>query len=370
MIKTTNTETAAVEVCKLCKSYSNKVLALNDITFNVKNGEIVGLLGPNGAGKTTVLNIITGCLSFDAGTVKLNGCDLTKDSSNAKKRLGYLPEQPPLYLNMTISEYLNYVCGLKKIKKKQQEISRVCALCKIGANLNVVIKNLSKGYRQRIGIAQALLGNPSIIVLDEPTSGLDPGQIVEIRSLIKTLSKTQTVILSTQILSEIHNLCDRIIILCGGEIIACGAETEIIKKSSLKTTYNLAVVADETQIENALAELKDIIKLEFVRSHSKITNFRITPLTNNNIRLKVSKLLADNKIYILKFTDNKASLENVFLELTVQKAEQDLKKKNESALSNKNIKKSRSVRKQFVKAKHIIHFKNRKQEKNNKENKK
>ena len=206
-----------IVVKNITKKY-NKFTAIKDISFSIKKGEIVGFLGPNGAGKTTTMNILSGYISTTEGTVEIAEYDIFNDPKNAKKCIVYLPERPPLYDYMTINEYLQFVCNLKKIQSANEEIIKVCEACKISQYKNKLIGQLSKGYRQRVGIAQALLGNPPVLILDEPTSGLDPSQIVQTRDLIKSLSNDHTVILSTHILSEIQAICDRIIIINNGTI--------------------------------------------------------------------------------------------------------------------------------------------------------
>ena len=196
-----------IEVKNLKKRYGNK-LAVNDVSFTVENGEILGFLGPNGAGKSTTMNIITGYLSSTEGTVTIDGCEILEDPIGAKSKIGYLPEFPPLYPDMTVIKYLEFMYDLKKVKlPKKAHIAEVCDLVKITHVKDRVIKNLSKGYKQRVGLAQALLGNPELLILDEPTVGLDPKQIIEIRNLIKSLGKKHTVILSSHVLPEVQATC-------------------------------------------------------------------------------------------------------------------------------------------------------------------
>ena len=209
-----------IEIKNLCKNYGSKY-ALDDISFTVNKGEIVGFLGPNGAGKSTAMNIITGYLSSTSGEVRVGGVDIFENPDEAKRLIGFLPEQPPLYIDMTVDEYLNFVYEIKGCKlNRKKHLEEVRQVTKIDDVRGRLIKNLSKGYRQRVGIAQALVGNPPIIIFDEPTVGLDPKQIIEIRNLIRNLGKTHTVILSTHILSEVQSVCDRIIIINEGKIVA------------------------------------------------------------------------------------------------------------------------------------------------------
>ena len=207
-----------VEIKNLVKKYGNKY-ALDDISFTINSGEIAGFLGPNGAGKSTTMNIVTGYLASTSGTVVVDGKDIFENPLEAKKLIGYLPEQPPLYVDMTVQEYLNFVFELKGCTlNKQKHIDEICTITKIISVRHRLIKNLSKGYKQRVGIAQALIGNPPIIIFDEPTVGLDPKQIIEIRNLIRSLGKQHTVILSTHILQEVQAVCDRIVIINKGKI--------------------------------------------------------------------------------------------------------------------------------------------------------
>ena len=209
-----------IEVQNLTKRYGSH-LAVDRISFRVEEGEILGFLGPNGAGKSTTMNILTGYLSASEGTVKINGYDILEEPQKAKASIGYLPEHPPLYLDMTVREYLNFMYDLKKCTlPREPHIAEICRIMKITDVYGRLIKNLSKGYRQRVGFAQALIGNPPVLILDEPTVGLDPNQIIEIRSLIKSLGKHHTVILSSHILPEIQAVCDRIVIISGGKIVA------------------------------------------------------------------------------------------------------------------------------------------------------
>ena len=202
-----------IEVQGLTKRYGSKV-AVDDISFTVNKGEILGFLGPNGAGKSTTMNILTGYLSSNIGSVKIGEYDILEDPMKAKAKIGYLPENPPLYMDMTVKEYLDFVYDLKKVKiPRKRHIDEICGIVKITDVYNRIIKNLSKGYKQRVGLAQALVGNPEVLILDEPTVGLDPKQIIDIRKLIKDLGKKHTVILSSHILPEIQAVCDRVIII-------------------------------------------------------------------------------------------------------------------------------------------------------------
>ena len=217
-----------IEVRNLTKVYGKKK-AVDDLSFTIEDGEIFGFLGPNGAGKSTTMNIITGCLSATEGTVVIDGNDIFEEAYKAKKNVGYLPEQPPLYMDMTVEEYLRFVAEAKKVKKDKlpEEVDRVMKKSSILDVHNRLIKTLSKGYKQRVGIAQALIGNPKVIILDEPTVGLDPRQILEIRDLIRNLGKEHTVILSSHILQEVNSVCDKIMIIAHGKLKVCATPEEL-----------------------------------------------------------------------------------------------------------------------------------------------
>ena len=266
-----------IEVRNIVKKYGDKY-AVNDISFAVNSGEIVGFLGPNGAGKSTTMNILTGYLSATSGTVKIDGHDILEEPTKAKRLIGFLPELPPLYMDMTVREYLDFVYDLKGCKfPRRPHIDEICELIKITDVYNRMIKNLSKGYKQRVGFAQALIGNPPVLILDEPTVGLDPRQIIEIRSLVKKLGKTHTVILSTHILQEVQSVCDRIIVINKGQLVAgnrkliarvCGPKTEIVKtlRSLDSVIYVEALSSKESGSYDYLVESQpnvDIRKMMF-----------------------------------------------------------------------------------------------------------
>ena len=251
-----------IEINNLVKNYGSK-FALDDISFKVAKGEIVGFLGPNGAGKSTTMNILTGYLSSTSGEAKVGGIDILETPNEAKKLIGFLPEQPPLYIDMTVEEYLNFVYDIKACKlKRDAHIEEVMKVTKIDDVRHRLIKNLSKGYRQRVGIAQALVGNPPVIIFDEPTVGLDPKQIIEIRNLIRNLGKTHTVILSTHILSEVQSVCDRIIIINEGKIIADEKTESITQAVEDNRRYSVKVCGPVREVQNVLSHLPGVISAE------------------------------------------------------------------------------------------------------------
>lgn len=251
-----------IEIKNLVKNYGTKY-ALDDISFSVKKGEIVGFLGPNGAGKSTTMNILTGYLSSTSGEAKVGGIDILENPGEAKKLIGFLPEQPPLYVDMTVNEYLNFVYEIKNCKlNREAHIAEVRQVTKIDDVKNRLIKNLSKGYRQRVGIAQALIGNPPVIIFDEPTVGLDPKQIIEIRNLIRNLGQTHTVILSTHILSEVQAVCDRIIIINEGKIIADEKTESITQAVEENRRYSVKVCGPVREVQAVLSRTPGVISAE------------------------------------------------------------------------------------------------------------
>ncbi len=251
-----------IEINNLVKNYGAK-FAVDDISFKVGKGEIVGFLGPNGAGKSTTMNILTGYLSSTSGEAKVGGIDILENPNEAKKLIGFLPEQPPLYIDMTVNEYLNFVYEIKNCKlNRQKHIEEVRQVTKIDDVQNRLIKNLSKGYRQRVGIAQALIGNPPVIIFDEPTVGLDPKQIIEIRNLIRNLGQNHTVILSTHILSEVQSVCDRIIIINEGKIIADEKTENITRVVEENRRYSVKVCGPQRDVQNTLKNIPGVISAD------------------------------------------------------------------------------------------------------------
>lgn len=307
-----------IQVTNLVKQYGNKT-ALQGINFTVEKGQILGLLGPNGAGKSTTMNIMTGYLSATSGEVKIDGYDILTEPMKAKKLIGYLPEIPPLYLDMKVREYLNFVAQLKKVKKKEQkaQVEEVIRMTELGEYENRLIKFLSKGYKQRVGLAQALLGSPELLILDEPTVGLDPKQIINMRELIKELAKTHTIILSSHILSEISAVCDSVIIIDRGKVIAQGTAEELEEHLGDKDALNIIVKGEKEDIDMAASECgyfssyelesKDdgqwLIKAEIVESEE-------------DVRDQLFFYFAEKKIPILNMEHETKSLEDVFLQLT------------------------------------------------------
>ena len=316
-----------IEVIHLKKSYGSKI-AVNDLSFTVEKNQIYGFLGPNGAGKSTTMNIITGCLSATEGTVHIGEYDIFEDSLKAKSLIGYLPEQPPLYMDMTPREYLTFVAEAKKVKKSSilSAVDTIMEKTSLTNVQNRLIKNLSKGYKQRVGIAGAILGNPPVVILDEPTVGLDPKQIIEIRSLIKSLKENHTVILSSHILAEVNEVCDRILIISGGKLIADDTPENLTNQFANNSKLNVGVRTDKDTAKKILSNIMDkdtnnTLNISF-KSNGEITSFSIDLNNENNsllgydIRDDISKSFSRENISILEMNIKKATLEQVFIELT------------------------------------------------------
>jgi len=315
-----------IEVNHLVKRYGNH-LAVNDISFTVEKGQIYGFLGPNGAGKSTTMNIITGYIASTEGEVIINGHDILNEPEEAKKSIGYLPEQPPLYFDMTVMEYLKFSAELKKIPKGNisQMIDEVMELVGIKDIQNRLIKNLSKGYKQRVGLAQAILGYPEIIILDEPTVGLDPKQIIEIRDLIKGLSKKHTVILSSHILSEVSAVCDYVLIISNGKLVASDTPDNLSKLASGSNILDIKVKSTAKKMEKLLQQLPEIEEFTFLdlENNENTVDISIKTVDSVDIREKIFYLCAQNKCPILSMNSKLLSLEDVFLELTQSNEAED-----------------------------------------------
>ena len=281
---------SGIQIENLVKTYGDNI-AVNGLNLNLEKGKVYGFLGPNGAGKSTTMNIITGYIGATSGTVKIDGYDIFKEPEKAKKCVGYLPEIPPLYQDMTVKEYLVFVAELKKIpaKEKMKNIKEVLEMTKTTQVENRLIKNLSKGYKQRVGIAQALIGMPEIIILDEPTVGLDPKQIIEIRQLIKELGKNHTVILSSHILSEISEVCEYIFIISRGQLAAEGTEKQLVEQMAGENNLELEIKGDKDNVK----EMIDV-----------------------DLREKIFYMCAENDLPIMEMSFKQKTLEDIFIELT------------------------------------------------------
>lgn len=306
-----------IEVKNLTKRYG-KHLAVDDLSLTVEKGQIYGFLGPNGAGKSTTMNIMTGYLGATSGEILINGHDILREPQEAKKCIGYLPEQLPLYMEMTVWEYLNFAAELKKIPKDEvkKQIEKVAKLTRLEEVQNRLIHNLSKGYKQRVGLAQAILGFPEIIILDEPTVGLDPKQIIEIRELIRTLAKNHTVILSSHILAEVREVCDYIMLIAKGKLVA--SDTPENLENLMSGTGHVELEA-KTSMEKARAILKEIpqiSKAEYQEETKESVTVRIESEGQSDIREQLFFAFAKEGIPLLTLKLNKSTLEDIFLELT------------------------------------------------------
>ena len=306
-----------IEVSHLTKRYGSH-LALDDLSFTIPEGQIYGLLGPNGAGKSTTMNILTGCLAATSGRVRIDGVDIFEDPMAAKKHLGYLPELPPLYMDRTPEEYLRFVARAKGIGEVRGELERVMALTQITDVKDRLIRNLSKGYRQRVGITQAILGDPDIIILDEPTVGLDPRQITEIRELIQKLGENKTVILSSHILSEVQAVCDSILILSRGKLVACDTPDNLERLLTGGTALELEADIQPERLERLLGNLPGVTGLTVGETAGKHAWARLETGKENleTLSKAVFFRLCEEKLPLLRLTPAKASLEDIFLELT------------------------------------------------------
>lgn len=306
-----------IEVKHLTKRYGNHV-AVNDLNFTIDKGKVYGFLGPNGAGKSTTMNIITGCLGATEGEVLIDGHSIAEEPMQAKRLIGYLPEQPPVYMDMTPAEYLDFVARAKGIpaKERAQQIETVTEKTRIQDVRNRLIRNLSKGYRQRVGIAQALLGRPEIIILDEPTVGLDPAQIIEIRELIRELGKEHTLVLSSHILSEVQAVCDAIMIISKGRLVASDTSENLTALFAGTVTLNLDVRATDDAARKVLDTVPGIEDMALSAGDPGVTHVQLKPEEDQDIRETLFFAFAKAGLPILSMMQNHASLEDVFLELT------------------------------------------------------
>jgi len=305
-----------IEVKNLVKKYGDHT-AVDHLSFTVEKGQIYGFLGPNGAGKSTTMNIMTGYLGATDGEVLINGHDILKEPEAAKKSIGYLPELPPLYMDMTVMEYLKFSAELKKIKKedREAEIEEALKLVKLADVQDRLIKNLSKGYKQRVGLAQAILGFPEIIILDEPTVGLDPKQIIEIRELIRELAKEHTVILSSHILAEIREVCDYIMIISKGKLVASDTPEHLEELMNGSDTIHIETRAEEETVREILSGLEDIEDVTYIQEN-EILKAEVKTKERKDIREAIFSAFAEAQCPLLTLQKTTVSLEEVFLELT------------------------------------------------------
>lgn len=312
-----------IEVKDLTKKYGSHI-AVDHLSFRVETGQIYGFLGPNGAGKSTTMNIITGYLAASGGTVTVNGKDIQKEPEAVKKSIGYLPEIPPVYVDMTVKEYLQFAAELKKIPRAQraESVGKVMEMTQITDMGGRLIKNLSKGYRQRVGLAQAILGDPEVIILDEPTVGLDPKQIIEIRDLIRSLGKNHTVILSSHILSEVSAVCDHIMIISHGKLVASDSPEGLQRLMSGSGWLEMEIKGAWEQISAALSTVENLASVEnYGEKEEGCVQVHITAAENKDVREEVFYALAEARLPILSMHYSEKTLEDIFLELTGEEAD-------------------------------------------------
>lgn len=306
-----------IEISHLTKKYGTHV-AVDDLNLTIEPGRIYGLLGPNGAGKSTTMNMLTGYLGATEGTIKINGFDILAQPEDAKKCIGYLPELPPLYMDMTVEEYLLFAAELKKIPKEKRKpyVEDAMATTKITDMRGRLIKNLSKGYRQRVGLAQAVLGFPEIIILDEPSVGLDPKQIIEIRELIRKLAKKHTVILSSHILAEVREVCDYIMIISKGKLVASDTPENLERYLGESGLIEIETRTEASKVKEVLKNVPGIEKVSLKTDASGITSGQIREKRGQDIREELFTTFAEKKMPLLKLNPVQVSLEDVFMELT------------------------------------------------------
>ncbi len=314
-----------IEIQNLTKRYG-QIKAINNLNFTVEKGEILGFLGPNGAGKSTTMNIITGYLPSSEGTVKVCGYDIMEEPKEVKKRIGYLPEQPPLYFDMTVLDYLNFVSDLKMIDRKQRtgQISDIMELVRIGDHRNRLIKNLSKGYKQRVGLAQALIGSPEVLILDEPTVGLDPKQIIEIRKLIKALGKEHTIILSSHILPEVSAVCERVVIINKGEIAAIDTPDNLSKGFGTASKLLVTIAGPKSSVVNGIKEIYGVKFVEqSVEKEKELITYVIESDRDIDVRRPLFFAMSKLGYPIVELRSMDLSLEEIFLQIVTQEKEVD-----------------------------------------------
>jgi len=307
-----------IRIENVTKRYGNK-LAVDHISFEINTGEVLGFLGRNGAGKTTTMNIVTGYLSPSEGSVLLDGHDIVDDPRYVKRRIGYLPEQPPLYMEMTVDEYLRFVCEIKEVNSTavNGHLTDICGLVKIDDVRGRLIRNLSKGYKQRVGIAQALVGNPDVIILDEPTIGLDPTQIMEIRSLIKRLGRDHTLVLSSHILHEVADVCERVVIIDNGRILAIDSLEHLTAGAGETSRMAVRVAGEEAQVSRTLSELEGVLRIEPLGLQEPDSiDFMIESDSRTDIRRAMFAALAEIGAPLLMLRPTDTTLEEIFLKLT------------------------------------------------------
>ncbi len=306
---------AMIRVTNLVKNYGANY-ALNDVSFEIGAGEIVGLLGPNGAGKSTTMNILTGYLSATSGSVEVGGVSMMENPMQAKRLIGYLPEQPPVYGDMTVDEYLNFVYDLKRCTlPREAHLDEVREVVKLREVRRRLIKNLSKGYRQRVGIAQAIIGDPKVIIFDEPTVGLDPKQILEVRNLLRTLGKKHTVIISTHILAEVQSVCDRIVIINRGRIIANERTDELARVMEENCVYRYAVIGNQRDVLSTLRGVKGVLDAEVTTDRDGDAYIYRLDTAGADVRRAIFRACTEKNYPIIGIETAGGDLESIFMKL-------------------------------------------------------
>ena len=318
-----------IEVKNVTKKYGN-FIAVDDINFTIKDNEIVGFLGPNGAGKSTTMNMITGYIEPTEGKIIVNDYDISKEPKKVKRQIGYMPESTPLYYDLTVREFVNYMADLKYVKGKEKKEKVDEVLKEVGLK-NVekkLIKNLSRGYKQRVSLAGALIGNPKVLILDEPTVGLDPKQITEIRDLIKKLGKNHTVILSSHILSEVSQICERVIIINKGKVLAVDTPSHLEEKFEEENSIYVTVEDEKNKIEEVSKKIKNLKNIESIKEKSDGTKqYLLTAEKTTDLRKEIFNLFPKNDVNILELKKNEVTLEDAFLKLISQKEKEVLERK-------------------------------------------
>lgn len=325
-----------IEAIGLVKEYGNHV-AVDHLNFTVEKGQILGFLGPNGAGKSTTMNMLTGYISATEGTIIVNGYDMLEEPELAKRSIGYLPEQPPVYPDMTVTEYLKFVTELKKVprKERENEVNRVIEVTQLEPMRGRLIQHLSKGYRQRVGIAQALVGNPEVIILDEPTVGLDPKQIIEIRDLMKNLAKEHTVLLSSHIMQEISAVCDHIMIISHGKLVLSGTPDELQRQANQGENLSLEVIGAKEQVMKVLHSVAGITEIEETAKEQE-NSFAVCIKSEEDIRQALFFAFAKANLPIVKLVRNTKTLEDIFLEATAETYYEELSENEDTTADAEN----------------------------------
>jgi len=355
-----------IEIKNVTKKYPGNI-AVDHISFQVNDGEVVGFLGPNGAGKTTTMNMITGFIEPTEGQIIINGIDVSKKPKKAKKQIGYMPEGVPLYTDLTVKEFVTYMAELKSVKKTERKakVEEVLTECGLSEVKNKLIRNISRGYKQRTGLAGALVGEPEVIILDEPTVGLDPKQIIEIRNLIKNLGKKHTVILSSHILSEVSQICEKVIIINRGKIVAIDTPANLENKTKGENRLILTVEDNNNKMETIKAKVSEINQIELLNTNDDGTKrYLVVSEHNVDLRKKLFEILSKEDIVILELKNDESTLEDAFLKLIDSKTtaiEPRKLTKEERKKAKREEKKKRKEEKLKLKAEK----KKEKEEKNN-----